>query len=154
MIGLSGMDMKTQNMAPSNKEHSLYLRVLMVLDDHDIDYRLRHTCLNIYMYTFMIINVCIYIYIYTDIVWYTVRTQHGSKYSMHTSERAAKYIPHAEDRSMRMLLLWKRRIKLLSPHFCKLFRRYDLKPGSFGGILLNMEKGMAGPQKNASPKTS
>lgn len=73
---------------------------------------------------------------------------------MHTSERAATYIPHAEDRSMRMLLLWKRHIKLLSPHFCKLFRRYDLKPGSFGGILLNMEKGMAGPQKNASPKTS
>lgn len=96
-----------------------------------------------------------FIYSYTDIVWYTVRTQqHGSEYSMHTSERAATYIPHAEDRSMRMLRLWKRRIKLLSPHFCKLFRRYDLKPGSFGGILLNMEKGMAGPQEKASPKTS
>lgn len=40
------------------------------------------------------------------------------------------------------------------PTFLQALSKVWLETWQFGGILLNMEKGMAGPQKNASPKTS
>ena len=119
-------------MALSNKEHSLHLCVPMVIDEH-------------YIY---ILKISLYIYIiisYIYMIWCKVRTQHGSQ-TQSTSEGIAPVFLDAEDRSMRMLLPWNRRIKPQSPHFCKLFRRYDSKPGSFW--MPNMKKVWLGPQKS------